>query len=522
MTLRLLLEKFCKIFFWVFLLFVPFHVGAQEKKLTLRDAVFQAIKHSPEVEVIQGEFSETILDKKKAVSNYLPEWKSSFSREKNSSPSVFQTDTQGTNFLITNRFLEFKSGIFQKLPTDGEFFTEFSTERIDTTSSNVLLSPFYSNKLEFGLKQPLLKGFDWFGSFLGNSWVDLRIASKSRNQSKWEFQEALAEIIFKVEAAYDSFLGAKESLEARRKAERITKKQLDIVGEKIRAGLLVVADAYQVSERLESRRAQRFLTEQEYVQAKVELARLMGLDGESSWVSIRWKLDAPSKIPLYPLKSKKLIERIQQKNFLLKALEEKVNSKRMEMNKQKNQWLPTFDFEGSFFLLGGNNPTTTSYGSSLDELLDTRSHGWEVEVTLDVPLGPRPDYQEYRKSRLEYFKVKSERALEAKRLMAEGLTLLNKVNAEPKRIRTLTRSVSLAEKKLEFEQKKFGSGLTTSFSLLQFQEDLTDARLRAVQAIVEYRNAIAKLDKLAARTLEKYQIQVNEADGLWVARIAQD
>ena len=72
-----------------------------------------------------------------------------------------------------------------------------------------------------------------------------------------------------------------------------------------------------------------------------------------------------------------------------------------------------------------------------------------------------------------------------------------------KRIDAADKNVELQTKKVEAEQKKFENGMSTSFQVLEFQEDLTTARGDRNRALVDYRKSIAALEQ-ARGTLDEY------------------
>jgi outer membrane protein TolC len=64
--------------------------------------------------------------------------------------------------------------------------------------------------------------------------------------------------------------------------------------------------------------------------------------------------------------------------------------------------------------------------------------------------------------------------------------LARQVNTNLKRVATTQAARSLAERRLEAEQKKFGVGLSTTFNVLQAQRDLAEARNNEQRAILDF------------------------------------
>jgi outer membrane protein TolC len=63
-----------------------------------------------------------------------------------------------------------------------------------------------------------------------------------------------------------------------------------------------------------------------------------------------------------------------------------------------------------------------------------------------------------------------------------------------------------AQKKLEAEQAKWKLGQSTLFNVLTFQQDLANAELSALRAMIDYRKALVTLRERAGVLLKHYQV----------------
>ncbi|MBI4382632.1 MAG: TolC family protein, partial [Nitrospinae bacterium] len=70
-------------------------------------------------------------------------------------------------------------------------------------------------------------------------------------------------------------------------------------------------------------------------------------------------------------------------------------------------------------------------------------------------------------------------------------------------------AVKLAEEKLKAEEKKFKVGLSTSFNVLQFQEDLAKEQSNQIKAVIDYNKTLIKLRQAMSNTLERHNIQLS-------------
>jgi len=56
-------------------------------------------------------------------------------------------------------------------------------------------------------------------------------------------------------------------------------------------------------------------------------------------------------------------------------------------------------------------------------------------------------------------------------------------------------SRQLAEEQLAGENKRFEAGLSTNFEVLQYQNDLADARVREIQALINFEKSVTALQR---------------------------
>jgi outer membrane protein TolC len=65
-----------------------------------------------------------------------------------------------------------------------------------------------------------------------------------------------------------------------------------------------------------------------------------------------------------------------------------------------------------------------------------------------------------------------------------------------------------AEAALDAEQKKYAVGKSTTFTVLQLQNNLTSARSQEIRALANYNEALATLSQQEASTLERDKIDI--------------
>jgi outer membrane protein TolC len=151
-------------------------------------------------------------------------------------------------------------------------------------------------------------------------------------------------------------------------------------------------------------------------------------------------------------------------------------------------------------------PTSNSfdgnYADSLDQLFSTRYYNWFVGLSTEIPWGLQREKAEWARARA---------AVTEQRLLSEGVESRIRMEIRKGRrdletsiglIEAARVSVAAAEKKLEAEEKKLDLGRSTVNQVLQFQQDLSDARLSEIRAHVNAHAAQTALRRAVGTILE--------------------
>jgi outer membrane protein TolC len=77
-----------------------------------------------------------------------------------------------------------------------------------------------------------------------------------------------------------------------------------------------------------------------------------------------------------------------------------------------------------------------------------------------------------------------------------------------KQVQAFRSARDLAEKKLAAEQEKLRVGLSTNYVVLQYQRDLSTARVSELQAIINYNLAQAGLERSMGTSLDLRKIKI--------------
>ena len=146
---------------------------------------------------------------------------------------------------------------------------------------------------------------------------------------------------------------------------------------------------------------------------------------------------------------------------------------------------------------------------SSPNLSSTEYYLWEFGIRLNYPLGNRSA-----KSRLTASRLQTAQTLLGikdleKTIIVEVREAVRQIKTEAKRVQASRVARKLAEEKLNAEEKKFEVGLSTSFEVLQFQEDLVEEQTNEIRALIDYEKSKIRLRQVLATTLDAHNIQMS-------------
>jgi outer membrane protein TolC len=169
-----------------------------------------------------------------------------------------------------------------------------------------------------------------------------------------------------------------------------------------------------------------------------------------------------------------------------------------------NQLFPQLDIVGSY----GRNATTLNFGDNLTEIRKGTFPFYSYGLALTVPLGNTTARDNYRSAKASLRQVLLQ-------LKKTETTIVLAIDDDVKTVRSdllkvdSTRQARLyAEQALEAEQTKLEHGKSTSFIVLQLQNNLTAARSAEIRALADYNIALEQLAFDDGTTLERNHINL--------------
>ena len=409
----------------------------------------------------------------------------------------------------------------QKLVTGADYKLSFTNDRNRTNSVTAGLNPSYFTEMVFSLTQPLLKNFG-----IDLTKRNIYIANNEVNISDYVFEDKVIDIISDVENVYwdlvfsiEDLAVKKKSLERARNLERQVKAQVAV-------GTMAEIETLQAQSEVASR-DESLLVAQDLIQDNEDILKnILNIDyGSEEGLKAIYPSDRPEmvadEINLYQAIKDTLLNR---PDYLGKKKE--LENKNILVKFRENQLYPTVDLFGTMGLNGLSGDAITvntgtfqgrskyggDYGTALSDSLTGKFYNWEVGLKLSYPLGNRSAKAQLSASRLEKAQlILSIKDLE-KSIIVEVREAVRQLKTDLKRINATRIARKLAEEKLKAEEKKFEVGLSTSFSVLEFQEDLAEEQSNEIKALIDFKKSKIRLRQVMATTLKENDIKLKSKE----------
>jgi len=375
----------------------------------------------------------------------------------------------------------------QKLPTGGTagvFYQEVRTD-LDSNASS-LTNPYTQSIAGLTLTQPLLRGF---GPTVTNA--PINIARIDRNISEHAFRGELSGQLSQALRSYYNLIFAYENAAV----QRITLLQaLDLEAiNKIRqnVGDLAQVDVELATAQVARQEEQYLIAIQRCLDRQDELRRVMNLPGTGA---LGWELMLlPTTMPTYAdmvdARDSELFQvaLLNRPDYAQAAL--RVDRAGINLAVANNDLLPRLNVTGEYGVLGDNADSGRAREMASEN--DYQEHRLGVELTFPL---------QNREARYNRLARTLDRDAAETRLRDLALSIRQEIRLNLRALETARKRIDVTLAGIRAEQAKFDSerrryevGLSTSFQLLDALDDLSNAKVSHLQALVDYRLALIDL-----------------------------
>jgi len=441
-----------------------------------------------------------------------------------------QSTPQNSTFLGTLRFLNSQTatvnaGIEQGFATGGSVSLSFDNLHQRTNTPLFTYSPYSTSSLGLTFRQPLLRGF---GPSVATRYI--RIAKNNERVSDLVFRQQIISTVHSVIRLYWDLVSLSEDVRVRQEAVTSAEQLLRDTEESASAGVLAPIDVTRSRAEI-ARRKRDLVVAQSLVQQQSEvlkdyLTRAAGAQIESVLIQPTETLRAPdSRIEdaLDELVAKALRDRPD----LAQACVQLVNSE-ISLKGSRSALLPQVDVVatavnnglagdinsaalGLLPATGANSSLTGGYSDALSQVFHRGFPDYGIGVQVSIPIRNRAARADVTRDQLQV----SQQEIRLKQLEKQARLEIRNALIALEEARASFESARqervLQEQTLDAEKEKLAAGASTTYLVIQYQRDLTQARSSESTAQGTYWKARAALDRATGSILEEHGIDFAEA-----------
>lgn len=472
-----------------FALVLLYDTGFSQKIFTLEEALSVALKQSYAVK--SAEYS--LINSQKNLESAQLGMRTSVSLEfdlpsySRTLSNQFNPETGSQQFYQTENTVE-EGRLFVTQPL---IFSNGTVSIVGRLFGRDQLNPsggstrdFYSN-LSFRLRQPLFT--------FNNQKASLQRAEINLDKAKRNYNRAKMDIVYNVTATFYDLYQSKKSLEIAEEKVNQTKISYETAQNKFKAGLIAEVEALQLE--LDYAAAQNDLlsAKRRFEESKNNFKLQIGID-------LKDVIDVVANLEYTPIEVdvEKATELALMNRYEIQNAESDIKMGELSVDEIDSKGNIRVDLSANY----GINKNDERFKDIFHSFAEDRS----VTMTLSVPVwdwGSNKRAVESNQANLDLLKLS--KLNQADMIINEIKQVVSKLQSAKARVDVLSKTVELAEKSYGISLSRFKSGTITSFDLSQMQLRLTDARTNSLNALIDYKLAVADLNR---KTLFDFDKQV--------------
>jgi outer membrane protein len=488
--------------------------GHEVLRLGLRDCVEMALRANPDIEIAGLEPQKAAADLMAARGEFDPVLQGEF-RKSHSSQSIDQQirvyggDSFAGITSIESYDTDVQFGLSGKLQTGTRYSVMYDQNLEESTYGGFYEE--YRGQVTFTLTQPVLRGF---GPAVNRVYV--RQAANARAIGEAQLRLNVLNLVHEVILAYWELAGAVETLNVRRESLENAERLFEINRKRREIGTAADIDVLQAKAGVATRQSDLIAARAAAADAGDRLKSLLFLQSGAyfSFAEIVPR-ERPSPDPGTVFKPEDYeagvqasVEKALRKRPEIRMADLQIDNAELEAMRARNEMLPQLDISGTY-LQGGRDHRRKDMIYGIREKQDYM-YSWGV--TGSVPIGNRAARGTYRKARLTAREMAVRKSDTLQTLMENVHLAARAVMKNRLLLESEEQARRLQEANVAAEEKRLRLGVTTSFQVLQVQEDLTLAQTREVQARIAWEKALAGLQLAEGTLLENLGIEFTAED----------
>lgn len=490
----------------------------EPRPLTLADCIRKALEGNLDlaIEALNPEMDSASVAE--AREKFLPEFGLSSNYLDQDIPSSWGVEGP----TIKTKMDYYQLGVSQRTPLGTELDLSLSTRKTDTSRAYTTVNPAYFSEFRLNLRQPLLRDF----GFRANRYESIK-ARRQLDMSEAALKSTLLQTIYGVEEAYWNLYYARENLRVLEMSLAQSRETLKRNEEAARIGTKSAVEVLSAETEVAGYEDRVLSARLQVEKAENRLKSLLNMPVAGAAAGIA-AVSGEVLVSIIPSDTPKAEKRaLTYEDALSTALVERPELARTDammanaatdIGYFRNQLLPRLDLNFSLwspgqsgikYIFQDNNPLTgiiidTIYGSrgqSFRDVWKMAYNNLSLNVTLALPLSNFVSRAGLTRARLAQDQARLQLEKERQTIEVEVMEAVKDLEASATKIETSARYRGLMEKRVQAETQRYDLGLVGSEWLFTYQRNLAQAKADEIRAVIDYRIALAALDKAMGTTI---------------------
>ena len=470
--------------------------------LTLEDAVRRALDHNPNLAIVRLETDVQTARVGESRTAFTPVFSTTLGRS--------STVTPPQNLLLGESGVDIddwfsSTGVRQRLPWgSGTWSLSWDTSRTTTNNPLTSFDPTLQSGFQLSFSQPLLRDRK-----IDSARHQYVIAKRDEKSSDLRFREAVVQTVAAVKQAYWTLKATRANIDVQQRSLHLARELARENKVRVDAGHIPSLDLVQAEAEVAQRRENLIRAQTAADDAEDALRRLIVNAQDVSFWKLRLEpIEDPSVIGALPDIDAAVARALDQRYDIARA-EQDYEKQRETVAFLDNQRLPDVRLETSYrgnglagtqFLRSGGFPGSIvgrrnrGFADALGQVFTDDYPAWSLGLTVSYPIGTSFEAASHARAQVER-RQSAERIASLQIEAAETVRRAGRqVRSTAERIEAARATASLAQERLDTEQRRFNVGLSTTFLVTQAQRDLLEAQVNLLQTTLEFESALVNFE----------------------------
>lgn len=485
----------------------PPQAEPQTQRLTMEEAVKLALENNLGIRISRFNPQVEDLTVLQAQAAWSPTLTNTLQSTSTDSPNnSFLAGGQGlitSDDRVLNTF-----GVQQTLKWGTQYNIGWDGSRLTTNNAFTTFSPQLRSSLSMSVTQPLVRGFS-----IDNIRQQVREALTNREIADVQLRQTVASTLRDVRNAYWNLAYAHASLRVQQQSLELAQESLRNTRARVEIGTTPPIDIVEAESEV-AQREEAVIVSEAQIQTSEDALRTLVLDPNSPdfWTTHIEAVDPP-QFQAVTVDVDAAVRNALDKRTDLQQLTKTLDLNDLNIRFLRNETLPdvTASFDYGLAGLGGTQlqrgvgpfgpgtgtvvgQTQRGFSSVLGDLFTNDFPAWTASLNISYPLGTSQAQAGLARARVQNTQTLAQLKNQQLQVVTAVREAARQVQTDTKRVESTRSSRSLAERRLDAEQRKLAAGTSTSFVVFQAQRDLAVARNNELRALLDLNQSVVDFE----------------------------